>query len=273
MISKNNRLFDIFFEGESRKEFAKLPYKTGDVGLGYVICITPRSGSTFLMYLLINNSFFGVPNEWFNLDPITKITKEKGIVGLENYLTFLWKNYSSEAGVFGMELSYPQYNSLDEIAPIENILGENIRWFYLVRENIVAQAISLYLANATGYFHSYMNIPDGIEPSYDAQEIKKWIDMIIEHETAFERLFAARHNYPVRLSYESMMKDIRSTVALFQNVLGVGQGSEIVESCALKKIGGEANVVFENKFRVEEAVFLKAALERRMPVSSMIKTV
>lgn len=226
MISDNNYLFDAFFPGEDRAVFTGLPYRPGDVGLGYVICILPRCGSTFLAYLLKENRYYGMPHEWFNKETFDDIIKE-GLAGsLDEYLSFLWKTYSSETGIFGMQVSYPQLTFLQEVAPIENVLGENIRWFYLVRENIVAQAVSLYIAKQSGYFHSFMEKPAGMDVAYDPQPIKDDIDMLIDQEAAFETLFSARSNCPVRLSYESMLKDTRSTVALFRNVLGgrAGQG-------------------------------------------------
>jgi len=273
VISHNNRLFDIFFEGKDRAEFARFPYRKGNVALGYVICVTPRSGSTFLTHLLKENNSYGNPDEWLNYDSIGAIISEEGIVNFDQYLNFLWENYSSEAGVFGVELSYPHFAFLHEMAPLENVLGENIRWFYLVRENIVAQAISLYVANVTGYFHSYMERTDDIKLTYNAQEIIKNINMLVDQEAAFERLFTARGICPVRLSYESMMLDTHSTVALFRNVLSVGQGKEIVKSDTIKKIGGEINAEFEEKFRREEGGFLEDIIKRRMPVVTMSRTV
>lgn len=273
VIRKNNRLFEIFFADKDRSEFTRLPYRKANVAVGYVICITPRSGSTFLTHLLRENRFYGFPNEWFNFDAIGEVISENGIVNFDQYLTYIWKNYSSETGIFGVELSYPQFASLHEIAPLENVIGENFKWFYLVRENIVAQAISLYIAEFTGYFHSCMEKSGDITPVYNTEKIMNNINMLVNQEAAFERLFKARKVTPVRISYESMMMDKCATIALFRNALGVGSDAEIVDSEVIKKISGDLNVEFEEKFRREEGVFLEDVLRNRMTVMSILKTV
>ena len=269
VISNHNGLYEIFFRGKDRSEFARPAYRKANVSIGYVICIMPRSGSTFLTHLLRENRFYGYPDEWFNEDGIPAVISGKGIVNFDQYLDYLWKNYSSETGVFGVELSYPQLTCLREIIPLENVVGEDFKWFYLVRENIVAQAISLYIAKTTGHYHSYMEKSGDIAPEYDAEEIMNITGILLMQETAFERYFSARRITPVRISYESMMRDKCATVELFRNVLGAGPETEIIDSGVIKKISGDLNEKFEEKFRREEGVFIENILRKRASVMSM----
>jgi len=112
-----------------------------------------------------------------------------------------------------------------------------------------------------------------ITPAYNAKNIMNNINMLVTQEDAFERLFKARKVTPVRISYESMMMDKCATVALFSDALGVGADAEIVDSEVIKKISGDLNVEFEEKFRREEGVFLEDVLRNRMTVMSILKTV
>ena len=234
---------------------------------GYLLCILPRSGSTFLTHLLKDNVHYGYPNEWFNYDSIKSELDPYKISEFARYLDHIWKAYSSSEGLFGLQLSYPQFNYLREIIPLEGVLGQGFRWFYLARENIVLQAISLYIAHQTNVYHRYIfdkeseDIPDVI---YNEDEIRKLIDYIVILEGEFERLFQARGIEPIRLTYEGMMENKKKTMMLFRNILGVGHEVIVDDTAAVKKLNNEINKEFEERFCISNKQYLEEILQKRI---------
>ena len=242
------------------------------VSLGYLICITPRSGSTFLTHLLRDNRYYGYPNEWFNFESISKIITKNNLYRFNDYIEFLWREYSSQEGIFGVQLSYPQYSYLDEIIPLEGILGNDFKWFILSRKNIVLQAISLFIAIRTGVFHRYcfdgdLDTRNLMEIDYDEKQITKHIVDIVRHEQSFERLFVERGVLPVRYYYEDMVENKVGTIQQFSRSLGVNAEVVVNDTHAVKRLSNKINYEFEERYRACNGNYLEELfLSRNLPV-------
>jgi len=192
---------------------------------------------------------------------------ENNISGFPEYLTHLWKTHSSDEGVFGLQLSYPQYNFLQEIIPLEGVLGCEFRWFYLLRRNIVLQAVSLYIAHQTGIYHRYIHdaessgVPDVV---YNEGELRRLIETIFNQERAFERLFRSRGVEPVRLAYEEIIKKKEKTLMLFRNVLGISHEVIADDTASVKKLNYGINREFEERFCEGNKQYLGEILQKRI---------
>jgi len=152
------------------------------------------------------------------------------------------------------------------MTPLEGVLGSGFDWFYLTRGNIVAQAISLYLAHETGIYHRYkgdVEHPGAEAVAYDEVEITRLIGMVVDQENAFERLFRARGVEPVRLRYEDMINDKESVIRLFGRVLGIGEDLQATDTDSVLAMAGETNIEFESRYRSTRSAFIKEVLSRR----------
>lgn len=233
--------------------------------LSYVILFMPRSGSTFLTHTLRHAGILGDPDEWFNYDrdAVARLAAvEDGVDSLYSYISWVRRTATSPNGVFGLEISVPQLQYLTALVPLDHVVGSHARWFLLRRRNLVAQAISLYIANSTGRFHSYQDAP--ADPVYDAEEIETAAAQIVQWEHAAVEFFQARALWPVALFYDDIFDEAK-TVALFRNVLQP-DGEHTSGVNPIMKVGTSLNASWEARFRSERAQRLAELTAQRPPL-------
>jgi len=256
---------------DGNDDIIRRPVCKTPASLGYLICILPRSGSTYLTHLLRDNRHYGYPNEWFNYDSIKAIISQNDLYGFNDYLEYIWRENSSPEGIFGVQLSYPQYRCLNEIIPLEGVLGDGFKWFFLRRKNIVQQAISLYIAHNTGVYHWYCFDPDKDSRSladipYDNARITRFIEEILDHERKFERVFTERGVEPVRLYYEELVDNAASIMQIFREELGVDRGLLANDTKAVRRLFGGINAKFEERYRSQNRRYLEGlSMSRTLP--------
>jgi len=106
-------------------------------------------------------------------------------------------------------------------------LGE-CPWFhewlfvYLTRSNLVQQAVSLIIAEASGRWLAWgpTNLAVAAE-DYDEVRIAGAIDAIVETNKNWERFFGAFGLRPFRLTYEDLRDDLPGSVARVREFLGL----------------------------------------------------
>lgn len=103
----------------------------------YLICFTPRSGSSWVSDLLISTKVPGRPLEWVNPNFVRHNAEVFGANNIHDYLFMLMAKTSSPAGVFGMEASFFQLNLTQLLIDIFSVLGEDTQVFYLSRKEFV----------------------------------------------------------------------------------------------------------------------------------------
>jgi LPS sulfotransferase NodH len=164
---------------------------------GYIICGTPRSGSTLLCNLLASTKTTGNPDSYYGRQFISgwaeewNLPKPDTMNGTEfniAYLDAVIRIGKGGTGIFGLRLMRENRDELsailDQIFPqlpsdrarFEKAFG-NILYIHLSRDNKLAQAVSLVKAEQTGLWHI---APDGTEierlapakePQYDFERI------------------------------------------------------------------------------------------------------
>jgi LPS sulfotransferase NodH len=79
-----------------------------------------------------------------------------------------------------------------------------------MREDILAQATSRYVAAKTGYFHSVNKEREwtrSMEVPFDFDALWHHVDHIVEMQGAWARFFATEGVTPLRLTYEALEAD------------------------------------------------------------------
>ncbi|MEL6169611.1 MAG: Stf0 family sulfotransferase [Pseudomonadota bacterium] len=198
----------------------------------YVICTSPRSGSTLLCDLLKASGVAGRPGSHFHTPTFEGWCEAYGLTPEQATEAELRPRIFAAAlargrgdtDVFGMRM---QYRSLGffrsqlakfapqrptDIARIEAVFGRT-RFFYLKRADKVDQAVSLVKAGQTGLWH---RAPDGTEierlsppaePVYDVERLQDVYEMLVAAETVWTDWFQAEGVSPVPLSYEVLSAD------------------------------------------------------------------
>ena len=269
-INKLANLFPEVTDTIENNEHISLATKYGDISkINYCIFIMPRSGSTYLTHLLRATDRFGYPQEWCNDSSIKPIIGELGAKTFESYMHLLMRKHASPNGVFGIEISYPQLKNANEIADLYNILGNKTKFMYLRRINCVAQAISLYIAECSGVFHSYEITTDTEQKrqsvQYNGEELKKRIEMLINQEHAFEAEFERRSIEPERLYYEKIIDNPIKTLLSFK---GLSNDITLSKDINIKKLNKITNENWEEKFREENKAYLNDMKQKRVIIDA-----
>ncbi|OMP71405.1 hypothetical protein BV900_15105 [Agrobacterium tumefaciens] len=238
----------------------------------YVIFFTPRSGSTWLADILDRTAKLGNPREWFNPNFISAHSKDLNAKDLPSYVNLLLRKRSC-GGTFGVEVTYFQVvRTMGCINRLFDFFPTDVPVFFLLREDIVAQAVSLSKAFRTGLFHS-----PGIRPSkmreadssftYDADNIIKWIYHLRALEVRTETIFRAFSARPQHLTYEGITSQPPSRlIDGFARKLGIDVPNGRGEVPRYQKIGSSRNVEFAERFRAENRLLLDRIDDARFPL-------
>lgn len=167
---------------------------------GYAVCATQRSGSNYLCELLASTGELGRPLDYFN--PVGRRAK-----GWADYpddraaqLDLIRSHGATANGVYGFKVFAEHLDSLDAVRWTEAL--PSLRWVYLRRDDLLAQAISLVIAEQTGRWRTTM--PAGAAPVYDAHAIRRALTDIALADARWRTFFAERGVQPLELTYETL---------------------------------------------------------------------
>ena len=214
---------------------------------GYIICGTPRTGSTLLCKLLASTKTAGNPHSFYRRQDLSEWAEEWGLPGRDTmseldfnaaYLKAAIANGRGGTGIFGLRLMRENLDELsailDQVFPrlpsdrarFEKAFGR-VLYMHLSRENKLAQAVSLVKAEQTGLWHI---APDGTEiervapakePQYDFERLKREVTELEAYDAAWNIWFVEQGIIPLRLGYERLAADPAATLLDICGALGV----------------------------------------------------
>lgn len=176
-------------------------FPTTPINTKYAICTTSRSGSHLLGHLLYATSAMGYPLEYLHPDHAERWAER---AGGRPVLDFVKERRTSPNGCFGIKL---MYSHLPRLLSQENPRYEilNYRFIHLVREDLVAQAVSQVRATQTGSWISEME--ELAEPVYDWSLIRAQVDRIAHQNSAWDAFFEGLGLDRLTLRYEDVVEN------------------------------------------------------------------
>jgi LPS sulfotransferase NodH len=220
-----------------------------DVRVSYLVCATPRSGSTLLCEGLKATGVAGRPEEYFEAVPTTGRPRRPAdyLAGLddsearavvdcarppepppysslldverhEEHLERVRAWGTSPNGVFGAKV---MWGHLDD--PASLIPGA--RYVWVRRHDTVRQAISLWRAMQTQSWRDEGSRGAGRpQPEYRFSALRHLVELLAAHDTAWARFFAGR---PVlELVYEEIATDLPRVLERTLAHLGIERPNE-----------------------------------------------
>ncbi|MBO1360276.1 sulfotransferase [Acetobacter sacchari] len=197
----------------------------------YIICTTPRSGSTLLCKLLASAGTAGNPDSFYHKPQfMAEWATDWGISTDEGgspeafdrkYLAAAILAGRAGTEVFGMRLQYKYLNivtkMLGQIFPgvasdasrFSRAFGDPL-YIHLSRTDKVAQAVSLVRAEQSGLWHlnadgtDYERVSATGEVTYDFSRIHREVTTLAREDTAWSEWFAGQKIQPYGLSYETL---------------------------------------------------------------------
>jgi trehalose 2-sulfotransferase len=192
----------------------------------YVLCGTPRTGSTLLCSSLYSTGVLGRPESYFREpDEVAWATRfglatEDGHV--RDYRAFVNAALSagtSNNGVFGVRIMWGSLERMMEglgqvpgkpdLLILEKALGP-LTFVHLRREDIAAQAVSWCRAEQTGYWQQGDVITQ--EPHQDIAHMRLLMETIWKHNAAWQAWFDAQGVEPHTVTYEQLVGDHRRVI-------------------------------------------------------------
>jgi LPS sulfotransferase NodH len=185
---------------------------------------SPRTGSNLLCNLLHQTGIAGCKSYehcGFPLGSIGTITKEEFPTKLAEYEA----SQTTENGVFSCKLSWEGLINLANqigIAPVYGWLSTIDHHIYLYRHDVIAQAVSFYIAGKRSYF-STLKLDRGEiilpTPEYSYDEIAYRRMLIERHRAEMETYFEDYCINPLRISYEAFTYNDASMQDTLQTIM------------------------------------------------------
>lgn len=101
-----------------------------------------------------------------------------------------------------------------------SVWGVPVSWIWIRRTDEIRQAISWTRAVQTNAWNSD-NTPGPREPTYDAEQIRKYLELCRRYDTAWQQYFADAGIEPLALVYEGLDANYDATVRRVLSYLGV----------------------------------------------------
>lgn len=237
----------------------------------YVMLFTPRSGSSWVADLLTRTRRMGRVIEAFNPNFLPKLTRAMNAATLDEYCAVLPRRMQCD-GVFGFQITAYQMRTVfgRDRTFLEHYHAQPFVW--LLREDIVGQAISLYKMERAQITHApaLRARPAGAAEAgldYNRARIHHWLKHVRRMEIETEALIARAGLAPLRMSYERNIALKSNHIA---NVIGrhVGRGTMKMKplSSPHARIATPLSRAFTERFETEERSYLAELAEARAPL-------
>jgi LPS sulfotransferase NodH len=239
----------------SGAEFDTPPYE-GDPTTKYMICSTARCGSTLLCSLLQNTGVMGVPHEYFHLAQHGKQLVQRLIdkdlsrnVTMDEYLTTVMRYRTTPNGVFGIKGHYNQCQPHFKSGVISRCFGD-MKYVFIRRRDMVAQAVSLVIASQTGKWTSHEEKQK--DPSYNHETIEGAITVGVFHNYMWDLFFAENGIEACMVYYEDILERPNEEVQRVVDFVGVeAEVSVDVNDAGLQREATQINLEWQERYRSE----------------------
>jgi trehalose 2-sulfotransferase len=252
----------------------------------YLVCATPRSGSTLMCEMLARTGVAGRPEEYFEALRATGRPRQPreyfagiedpGVLDLlpatpppaptrepfEQRLRAVMREGTTPNGVFGAKLMWGHQADLQarlrtlpglaRLGPAQRlaaVLGD-VRYVHVRRDDVVAQAISLWRAVQTSAWRAEEE--NGHEPRYSFGGVDHLVRMLVSHDRGWRRWFARHGVVPLELHYEQIAADPPSAVRRTLEHVGVEPEGPLPEP-ALRRQADEVSEAWAEAYRRERA--------------------
>lgn len=243
----------------------------------YIICGTPRTGSTLLCSLLASTKATGNPDSFYGRKFMAAWAQDWRLPPRDTmsekdfntaYLNAAIAAGKGGTGIFGLRLMRENLDelseNLDQIFPdlpsdrarLEKAFGR-ILHIHLSREDKLAQAISLIKAEQTGLWHV---APDGTEierlappqePKYDFARIHREVRELESYDAAWNSWFAAQGIEALRIGYESLSANPAAALTGIFEALGIEAPNARDVSPGVAKLADETSIEWMRRYRLD----------------------
>ena len=236
----------------------------------YFVCATPRTGSSLLCGLLLSTGIAGRPESYFRGSDIPTWATQWGIAddsGAVDFGVFVRRarvEGATDNGVFACRV---MWGSLDEVVDglrssspdcrgddldvLRQAFGE-LRFVFLSRQDVVAQAVSWARAEQTDVWHEPIGggrVQARSAAVYDRAQIDELVSTIETHNHAWHEWFARVGVQPLELRYETLEEAPITTTREIVAALGLELDHEARIRIGHLRLRDELNSAWIERYR------------------------
>jgi LPS sulfotransferase NodH len=196
----------------------------------YLICSTPRSGSTLLSHLLAGTGQHGVPHEYLNQHSCMRVLAQRyGLIEpgaalpagdeawVARYLAALISRRTAANGVFGMKMHFDQFAPFRDSPSISGFVKRS-KCILILRSDLLGQAASFERAVQTRAWRSALR--EQKEAIYDRAALLRRMNALAGQATHWTNYLKA-HRLPfMQVTYEDLCSDAGSVLQSVGAFLG-----------------------------------------------------
>ena len=255
----------------------------------YLVCATPRSGSTLLCETLRATGVAGRPLEHFEVFRASSLPRQPrehfeglddpAVLGLlspldppnpdpepsADWWARIRREGTTDNGVWGGKLMWGhvpdlllrarELDAVGDDAELDDVLtallGAGLQLVFVSREDKVAQAVSLWTAVQTQTWRAGHGVP-AADAQYAFAGIDHLVAQLEEHDRAWRRWFEATGRTPHVVTYEALAADVPATVGAVLDAVGL-PGVE-VPAPATERQGGSRSQEWAARYRREKGI-------------------
>lgn len=223
----------------------------------YVICASPRSGSTLLTTLLHGTGRMGVPAEYFNprfLQPALGrrfgVSDDGSRVVVGDYLDALIRHRTAANGVFGVKILLSQVQTWMVVPAFRRLLS-HATFLWLRRRDKQAQALSMVMAQTTQVWHRERGSDaDETVPAFNVVQLRRAQGIILAEDFGWSQFFAINRVRPISVLYEDLVADPDPPCRALANAVGVHDLPPLtMERAITRPTAGAANEAWRRQWR------------------------
>lgn len=245
----------------------------------YIICGTPRTGSTLLCNLLAATKRAGAPDSFYGRKFMPDWAKEWKLPNPDTmnerdyataYLDAALRAGKAATPIFGLRLMRENLDELSALldliypglpsdkARFERVFGKTL-YIHLFREDKLAQAISYVKAEQTGLWHV---ASDGTEierlappqdPRYDFARLKSEVEKLEAYDAAWHTWFRAQDIVPLSIGYETLSADPATSLIRICDTLGIPAPNPADVKPGVAKLSDETSRDWTRRFNADLA--------------------
>ena len=223
----------------------------------YIVFFTARSGSSYLADLLTKTGRAGRPGEYFNPVQMARAVTamrsraRRPVESVVDYALNVLVTRSSPNGGFGWKATFAHYRPLVTTG-LDRLLFPEYAPFYLYRNNIVNQAVSLHIMTKSTLAHATKPVSDELRAKadsvpYDAERIRHWVRHLWEQEKALAEFLPTLGKPVQRIEYQQLSAQPTKVVNAILRAIGADPVPQAGES-AYTKVRSARNEALARQF-------------------------
>ena len=229
-------------------------FQPGDPVVEAPVCFllfTNRSGSNFLGDVLNSTGAFCGFGEYTNCETVINHARSWQAGSLAEYYHRLHQSYGQGAPTFGLKVNVQQLLFLVRAGIIPGVFPQT-KWIWIQRADLLGQAISLYLAQATQQWTSEQE-GNGTDVPYSFSEIASRMRGISKNNANLARIVGGLGLDPAVVIYEHLLRWPGATIRQVFLHLGMEPAPHKPRQMKLKRQEDERKAEFKAQFAAELA--------------------